>query len=157
MSLRIKQLIVIACLLGFILFISHRDFYKDVNIDSIKFSVSKDETVNCMEEFGASRIKRDYGFNINDFGEAFYYGYESVMECDKVMVIKLNDGTDGKEILSAVKDKNDELKKLFQSYAPDQYTILNNCVLEKKGKYIIYIVSEKASEIRNTIIDCIKG
>lgn len=157
MSLRIKQLIVIACLLGFVLFVSHREFYKDVNIDSIRTSVNKVEAVADMKEFGASQIKKDYGFNINDYGEAFYYGYESIMDCDKVIVIKLNSGADGSQIISSIRDKNDELKKLFQSYAPDQYTILNNCVLEKKGQYIVYIVSEKASEIKSTIIDCIKG
>lgn len=157
MSLRIKQLIIIVCLLGFILFISHKDVYKDVSIDSIKFVVAKSDATSGMEEFGASQIKRDFGFNINDYGEAFYYGHESVMESDKILIIKLNSESGGSSVIATIRTKNDELKKLFQSYAPDQYTILNNCVLEQKGQYLLYIVSENAQEIKSTIIDCIKG
>lgn len=157
MSLKIKQLLVIVALLGFILFVTNRDHYEDVDIESVRNEAIKLEALEAMEEFGPSEIKKDYGININDYGKAFYYGHEAIMESDKVLFVKLKDGADSSGLISAIRNKNDELKKLFMSYAPDQYEILNNCVLEKKGQYVIYIVSEDALQIYKKIIECIKG
>lgn len=157
MSLRIKQMIVIAGLVAFILFISNRDSYKNPPIDTVMESVEESNALGNMIKMSSTDIKKDYGFNINDYGEAFYYGYESIMDCDKVLIIRLNDESMGESIISMIDKKNDELKKLFQSYAPDQYTMLNNCVLTQKGSYVIYIVSDNAEKIEKTVIKCLKG
>lgn len=157
MSLRIKQMLVIAGLVAFILFISNRDSYKNPPIDTVMESVEESDALGDMIKMSSTDIKKDYGFNINDYGEAFYYGYESIMDCDKVLIIRLNDESMGESIISMIDKKNDELKKLFQSYAPDQYTMLNNCVLTQKGNYVIYIVSDNAEKIEKTVIKCLKG
>lgn len=156
MSLRLKQLIVIIFLMGFILYVSHRDYYRDVELKTIETEALKVEYFDELTKFSASEIKKDYGFNINDYGEAFYYGHESIMESGKVLLIKLNNEESGNSIVSAIDKKNNELKKLFQSYAPDQYTLLNDCILEQKGNYILYVVSEDAEKIEKAIINCIK-
>ncbi len=157
MSLRIKQMLVIVGLIAFILYISNKDSYRNPALETVMESVEEGKVLGDMIKMSPTDIKKDYGFNINDYGEAFYYGYESIMDCDKVLIIRLNDESTGESIISMIDKKNDELKKLFQSYAPDQYTMLNNCILSQKGSYIIYIVSDKAEKIEKTVIKCLKG
>ena len=37
--------------------------------------------------------------------------------------------------------------ELFKSYAADQYKLLSESILEQKGKYVLYVVSEDAGSI----------
>lgn len=150
-------MLVIAGLIAFILYISNKDSYRNPALETVMESVEESKVLGDMIKMSPTDIKKDYGFNINDYGEAFYYGYESIMDCDKVLIIRLNDESTGESIISMIDKKNDELKKLFQSYAPDQYTMLNNCILSQKGSYIIYIVSDNAEKIEKTVIKCLKG
>ena len=44
---------------------------------------------------------------------------------------------------------------LFQSYAPDQYELLANSILDIKGNYVFYIVSENSEDVARLFVDCI--
>ena len=142
MSFRIKQLIILAAILGFILFVSHGEYYIDTDISDIYEEISSDNSLGEMIPFDANDIKKNFGFNINDYGEAFYYGHMSIMDCECLLVIKLYNEDNASYVIEAIDDKRDQLKKLFQSYAPEQYEMLSKSILTNKGQYIIYTVSE---------------
>ena len=67
MSFRIKQLIVIAAILGFILFVSNREYYIDTDLNTIYEQITEDNDLGDMESFDANEIKKNFGFNINDY------------------------------------------------------------------------------------------
>ncbi len=157
MSYRIKQLIVIAAILGFILFISHGEYYADVELSAVYEAVSAGIGAEDMVMFDASDIKKDFGFNINDYGEAFYYGYESVMDCECIMVIKLYDADSASYVIEAIDGKRNELKKLFRSYAPEQYELLSSSVLECRDRYILYVVSDNPKTVEKSFTESITG
>jgi hypothetical protein len=60
-------------------------------------------------------------------------------------------------VIDAIKAKREQLKKLFQSYAPEQYELLTNSLLTNKGQYIIYAVSENPDAIEKSFIESITG
>ena len=157
MSFRIKQLIVIAAILGFILFVSNREYYIDTDLNTIYEQITEDNDLGDMESFDAKEIKKNFGFNINDYGEAFYYGHVSIMDCECLLVIKLYNEDNASYVIDAIKAKREQLKKLFQSYAPEQYELLTNSLLTNKGQYIIYAVSENPDAIEKSFIESITG
>ena len=157
MSFRIKQLIVIAAILGFILFISHKEYYIDTDLSVIYEKISADNNLEGMIQFDANEIKKNFGFNINDYGEAFYYGHISIMDCECLLVIKLYNEDNASYIVDAIGAKREQLKKLFQSYAQEQYDILVDSILVSKGQYIIYTVSENPEAILKSFTESITG
>lgn len=157
MSFRIKQLIILAAILGFILFVSHGEYYIDTDISDIYEEISSDNSLGEMIPFDANDIKKNFGFNINDYGEAFYYGHMSIMDCECLLVIKLYNEDNASYVIEAIDDKREQLKKLFQSYAPEQYEMLSKSILTNKGQYIIYTVSENPEAIEKSFIESITG
>ena len=157
MSFRIKQLIILAAILGFILFVSHGEYYVDTDLSVIYEEISSDNSLGEMIPFDANDIKKNFGFNINDYGEAFYYGHMSIMDCECLLVIKLYNEENASYVIEAIDDKREQLKKLFQSYAPEQYEMLSKSILTNKGQYIIYTVSENPEAIEKSFIESITG
>lgn len=157
MSVRFKELLVLCCLMMFIMFINNRDNYIDVNIDEIESCLSEASDLSEMEHFGNSQIKKDFGINANDYDGAIYYGHQSVMDCEKILVIKLSDSSQGKELMKTVKSIRTSDMDMFKAYAPDQYKLLSECVIEQKGNYFIYVVSDDARAVEKAFADCITG
>ncbi|MGN0371010.1 MAG: DUF4358 domain-containing protein [Butyrivibrio sp.] len=157
MSLRVKELLVTACLIAFIFAVSRQNNYIDTDVDTIFDSVSKEIETDSMEKFDFSRFKKDFGLNSNDYEGVIYYGHESVMNSETLLIIKVSDSSQGKEILNIISDQNESSKEMFKSYAPDQYELLSDSVLEQKGNYILYVVSENAKDAKKAFIDCITG
>ena len=157
MSIRFKELIVICFLLAFILFVNNRDSYSDVSIGTIEASVSETAGLSGMESLGKLQLKKDFGINENDYDGVIYYGHQSVMECEKTLVIKLTDESQGKDLINTIEKKRASDMELFKSYAPDQYKLLSDSVLIQKGNYLIYVVSDNARAVEKAFNDCITG
>lgn len=155
MLLKIKEFMVLLCLVAFIVFINLQTVYIDVPVEDIVDEIYVDAQLMDMQEYSATELKADYGLNINDYKGVAYYGYESVMDCETLLVVCLQDKSQGDAIIETISAKRDELIKLFQSYAPDQYELLRNSVLVQKDKYILYIVSDNAKAVETAFMDCI--
>lgn len=157
MRYRIGEFIVLGILAVFIVFINAKDNYVDVDVNTIASGISDTSGFGDMEKFGSEDVKKDFGINVNNYDGFIYYGHETVMQCETVFILKLKSSSQADDIVEIIKDQIEENKELFQSYAPEQYEMLNNSILEHKGNYIIYIVSDNASSIEKVISDIIKG
>lgn len=157
MSIRFREMLVLCCLMVFIVFVSTRDNYIDVSMEDIKSAVSEAADFSGMEEFGNSQLKKDFGINANDYEGVIYYGHQSVMDCEKVLIIKLSDSSQGKDLAKSVKEIRTADMDMFRSYAPDQYKLLDECVIEQKGNYFIYVVSDNARAVEKAFTGCITG
>lgn len=157
MSLRIKEFITIGFLIAFIIFVSTRDNYKNVSVNEIFNAVEGKAGIENMDCFDGSALKRDFGININDYDGVVYYGHETVMETETLLIIKLSDQSQGNDIIDTINSQRETNMELFKSYAPDQYELLNNSIVEQKGDYILYTVSDNAKAIEMAFSKCIKG
>lgn len=157
MRFRIGELALLGILAVFIIFINAKDNYKDVDVNTIASGISDTAGFGSMDKFGSEDVKKDFGININNYDGFIYYGHETVMQCEKVFILKLKNNSQADSIITTIKNQTKTNKELFQSYAPEQFELLNNSILEHKGNYIIYIVSPAATSIERSISDIIKG
>lgn len=155
MLLKVKEFLMVACLAVFIVFINMQTVYIDVDADTIVEALNETAGLENMKEYTPGEIKSELGINVNDYKSVAYFGHDSVMECEMVLVICLDDASQGSELVDELTAKRKELMKLFQSYAPEQYELLSNSILEQKDKYVLYAVSENAEEVYNVFCDCI--
>lgn len=157
MSLRIKEILTVTCLAAFIFFINTRETYTDAAIDSIISGIADTAGLDKMTAFDGAQVRRNFGININDYPEFVYYGHESVMNSETVFIVKLSAQNQGSGVMDAIKSSRDKSMELFKSYAPDQYSLLEGSIVEQKGNYVIYVVSDRALEIERRISDILTG
>ena len=155
MTIKIKEILVVLCLVVFIVLINRRTTYADVSVDVIMEAIREDADLDGMEEFSPSEIKEQFGININEYKGVAYYGHVSIMESETLLVVCLQDKDQGEEIIDTITAQRDELMDLFQSYAPDQYELLRNIVLVQKENYLLYVVSDEAKAIESAFNECI--
>lgn len=157
MPLHIKQILTVTCLAAFIFFVSAGGNYIDVDMDRIVSAVSETAKLEHMSELDGSYVRKDFGINVNDYPEYVYYGHESVMDSETLLVVKVMDSAQADEIISFVEKSRDRDMELFKSYAPDQYDMLSRSILEQKGNYVIYVVSDNAHAIEQAINGVLTG
>ena len=155
MRFKIKEILVVICLVVFIVFLNLQTSYVDVSVDTIMEAICGVANLEEMEEYSPIEIKEKFGININEHRGVAYFGYTSVMDCDTLLVVCLQDEAQGKVIIDTINEERDELMKLFQSYAPEQYELLRSSVLIQKDRYLLYVVSPDAKAIEAAFVDCI--
>lgn len=155
MRFKIKEILVVICLVVFIVFLNLQTSYADVSVDAITEAIRGVANLEDMEEYSPIEIKEKFGININEHRGVAYFGYTSVMDCDALLVVCLQDEAQGKVIIDTINEERDELMKLFQSYAPEQYELLRSSVLIQKERYLLYVVSPDAKAIEAAFVDCI--
>ena len=76
-----------------------------------------------------------------------YYDNDNVMNVSELLIVKLHDEADAAEFKSAVEERVEKQKALFKSYAPDQYALLNNSVIEVSGNTVFYCTAKNADDV----------
>lgn len=155
MIIKIKEFLLVLCLIIFIVMINRQMTYADVSIDVIMEAILGETDLGELEEFSSAEIKKQFGINVNEYKGVVYRGHVSVMESEMLLVVCLADKEQGEKIIETITNQRDELMKLFQSYAPDQYELLRNSVLIQKENYLLYVVSEDAKAVEAAFTDCI--
>ena len=155
MRFKIKEILVVLCLVVFIVFLNMRTSYAEVSVETIMESILEVTELGDMEEYSPIEIKEKFGINVNEHRGVAYFGYTSVMDCDTLLVVCLQDEAQGKAIVDTITEQRDELMKLFQSYAPEQYELLRTSVLIQEDRYLLYVVSPDAKAIEASFVDCI--
>ena len=155
MLIKIKEFLLVGLFIVFILFINKQAVFVEVDMETITDALSDEAGLDEMQKFSASRIKADLGINVNDYKDVVYYGHDTIMECETLLIICLSDGSQADGIIEKIEKQRSELMNLFQSYAPDQHELLSDSILDIKGNYVFYIVSENSEEIAQLLVDCI--
>lgn len=147
MSLRVKEFLVVVCLVAFVIYISRQNSYTDVDTTKIMDNIIQSTDMGDMEKFGNTEFKKSFGVNANDYDGIAYYGHQSVMNSETILVIRLKSEDQGENIIDIINTLKETNMELFKSYAADQYKLLSESILEQKGKYVLYVVSDDAASI----------
>ena len=64
------------------------------------------------------------------------------MEVRELLLVEAKSKDDVDAIVEKIKSRIEEKKALFKNYAPEQSALLENYALQKKGKFIMFTVSD---------------
>ncbi|MEI3380417.1 MAG: DUF4358 domain-containing protein [Dorea sp.] len=70
-----------------------------------------------------------------------------VMSVNEVLVVKVKDESQIKDMEKAVQTRLDTQKKSFEGYGVEPTKLLRSAVVESKGSYTILVVSKDADKI----------
>lgn len=87
-------------------------------------------------------LKKEFSFGEKDVENVLYISSDSVMEVRELLLVEAKSKDDVDAIVEKIKSRIEEKKALFKNYAPEQSALLENYALQKKGKFIMFTVSD---------------
>lgn len=76
-----------------------------------------------------------------------YYANDDIMDVSELLIVKLTEDADTEAVRSSVEKHVSDQKNLFKNYAPDQYSLLNDSLIEVSGNTLFYCTAQNADAL----------
>ena len=102
-----------------------------------------------MMEKNSAWLTKQYSMPANTVKAFSVYICSSSASADEIAVIQGNSAGDADKIKAAVQSRIDQKSAMFKNYGqPQEYTDITNCVLEIKGAYVLFAVTNDSTKAR---------
>ncbi len=141
------EIICVILLLGFIvfLFIWHSGETKKT-AEELASPVLEITDASEMTRKSEEDAAEAFGFDLSKTEGVVYYRNDNIMDVSELLIVKLNDKTDSDEFKSAVESYVADRKNLYKNYAPQQFALLENCIIDSNGNTLFYCTSKNAEK-----------
>jgi len=92
-------------------------------------------------------IKKEFSFSVEDVENVVYISSDSIMEVRELLLVETKSKDDVQAIAEQIQSRVESKKALFKGYAPEQSALLENYALVKKGKFILFTVSDSPETV----------
>ena len=156
-----KSILSIALVLILLLSLAACDQKKDVVIDID--SLATDATAAAefrepMQEIGDDVIVNIYlNLDLNDVEKYKVFVNSTGGKADELAIFEAKSVEKAEEIYNAVNERVADLKFAFDGYVPEELKYIDNAVVKKEGKYVLFAISQKYEEVNNVFTNHIKG
>ncbi|MBE6773605.1 MAG: DUF4358 domain-containing protein [Ruminococcaceae bacterium] len=145
--LRLGELLCVAALIAFIVFVSSEEKKSDVPIDEVYTSV---ETLCDLEGLGkgsVTELKKQFALDTESIEDFYYYRSDSVMDVRELLILSLRDITLQESTQEIIRTYANEKKQIFSSYAPREEEMLASHLLVAKNGYILFYVGDNTEAV----------
>ncbi len=128
---------------------------KNPNVSNIMSTIRSDIEFPDMGEIKKEALNQNYDFKpeqIEQIEQSACIIAGSGITTEEVLILKMKDKTDMDAIRKVMETRLKNQTELFKSYAPDEVLKLNSAVIEVKGNYAFFAItntkdSSKAKKI----------
>lgn len=92
-------------------------------------------------------LVKEFSFGEKDVENVIYISSDSIMEVRELLLVEVKSTEDVQKITELIRSRVESKNALFKNYAPEQSALLENYVLVKKGKFILYTVYDSPEKI----------
>ena len=96
------------------------------------------------------------GINYQNYDSFIYYKSKESLGVDEVLVVKVKNTSDMEGLKDAVESRIKSQEKVFDGYGTEQMKLLKNGIVETKGKYLFYCVSEDSAQYEEVFRDAVQ-
>lgn len=144
----IPELLLVAALLVFIVWICI------VNSGGTRKSIEEVSAPVCLaltqdqmiRKTNADAIKA-FGIDLDKTEGVVYYANDSVMDVSEMLIVKLVSPDDAQEFKEAIVSRVTDRENMYKNYAPDQYALLQDCIIKTSGNTVFYCTAKNADEL----------
>ena len=129
----------------FFIFLKKKESIADFSY--VKTIVENSINSDRMEESTGRFFKKYYGLNSEDFDGVLLYAPVSNMDAEEVLLVKCKTDEQAENLVDIIEERQQTKENTFAGYAPEQYDLCQNYILDQQGHYIIFIVSGDAETI----------
>lgn len=123
--------------------------------DTVASAVTSAADLSAVQEADNQMVKRLYGLDPGDYEGLLLYNPTSNMGAEEILVVKLTDMSQQDAVKAAIEARVATQMDSFEGYAVEQYEMLQNCVIEVQGNYILLVVAADTAPVRQAFLDAL--
>ena len=143
----IRIVLVAALVFAVVYFVFLRNQTSDTPASVVFEEVTKVVTTDKMEQTTDRYFKKYYGLNAADYEDVLYYAPVSNMDAEELLIVKLKNTDQAEAVTEAILKRQADKEQSFEGYAPEQYALAQQYILDTQGNYILFVIDPKAEEI----------
>lgn len=120
--------------------------------DTMKETVLAAADLSSMQEADNIMLKRLYGLNAADYEGVMLYSPTTNMGAEELLLVKLSDLSQQEAVVAAMEGRIETQKNSFEGYGVDQFAMLESCVLEVQGNYILLVVADAPTDVKRAFL-----
>ena len=119
-------------------------------------AVTEQLDMTNMLEGDNKLIRRFYGLDPTAFDACILYYPTTNMMAEELLIVKLKDVSQQETVRAAMEARIQTQKNTFEGYGVEQFQLLSsNAVIEVRGNYILFVVSETSAQALKAFLDAI--
>ncbi len=128
----------------------------DVSMESIRTAMLENTKISSLQECHERKLLQFMGINYQNYDSYIYYKSKESLGVDEVLVVKVKNTSDMEGLKDAVESRIKSQEKVFDGYGTEQMKLLKNGIVETKGKYLFYCVSEDSAQYEEVFRDAVQ-
>jgi hypothetical protein len=142
------EVLCVAALIAFITFlILSRSGGTEKPVGDVASPVLATLEKGQMTEQSNADAAKAFGFDLSKAEGLVYYENEDIMDVSELLIVKLNDAEDAESFRTAVETYIANQKNLYKNYAPEQYALLEDSILDVSGNTLFYCTAKNADAL----------
>lgn len=142
------EVLCVAALIAFITFlILSRSGGTEKPVGDVASPVLATLEEGQMTEQSNADAAKAFGFDLSKAEGLVYYENEDIMDVSELLIVKLNDAEDAESFRTAVETYIANQKNLYKNYAPEQYALLEDSILDVSGNTLFYCTAKNADAL----------
>lgn len=142
------QVLCVAALIAFIVFLClSRSGGTEKPVGELAAPVLAQLEEGQMEQKTNADAAKAFGFDLSNAEGLVYYENTDIMDVSELLIVKLNDAEDADAFRAAVAQHVEDRKNLYKNYAPEQYALLGDSILETSGNTLFYCTAPNADRL----------
>ena len=131
-------------------------YYPDVPMERISAALAEQPGIAEMRTEDASGLRRYYSIDSAESEGFVFFRSNSIMSADELLVVRAKDHEEALLYLESARKRLGEVTENFENYGAEEMTKIESAICEVRGKYLIFAVSDNASEWERDILGEIK-
>lgn len=155
--MKIAKTVLLLLLAAFLLAVCLTGNYADRPIGDIEQTLLQAPGIATLKRGTENDLRRFYGIEEAAYDGCFVYLPQNPMDVDEVLVVKLKDTSQKAGLEKLILARQESQKSSFEGYGVEQTALLNQYVLQFKGKYAFYGVSSQVQAWQEAFTRAIQG
>lgn len=124
------------------------------------FSVLREQAEQAMDTTGmrqadAQLLRRLYGLNGGELAGWALWTSEDNMAVEELLLAECVSEAQAEQVREALEARRSTQIQNFEGYGPEQVRLLEDSIVEVRGVYVLFVVSEQAREVKDAFLSAL--